>query len=526
MRSAARLVLVCVLVLVACSCGKKKDTKSSATVDASRPGPDQAERQRSVAAIAPAYGAEPLAGPDGVDAYGLPLKYVNRAAVRAMLFAKMFAELTAFFNKVQDDFEADQARESWVIDVGDAFDSAEPELNPSLHAWVAASPDSFAPYYARGVYEKAVGFAKRGGRWAKDTKPEDFAAMNESLKLSEADLDKALTLRPKLVAAMRKKLSSGRSTPTLLARALKECPGCFRMRVAHMLNLAPRWGGTYEAMAAFAKASIQESPAPAMKLLAGFVDYDRATLLGAKPDEALVPIDRACALGEYWLFLQERADIQRTRKDFARARADIDRAAALRPMDPGILTSRAYVSTYEKKYEPAAIDARDVLRMEPTNGGVRGMVNNLIDGLAYEAWQHQTAGRTKDALRVYELGLELAPGDARLRPRYNALLVGDAGSAEGIAALEDEVRRSPDDFALLQRLDYALATQRNFDRVIELWTAYIARHPDDGRAYLERGGAYTQLRKMKEAYADAKDACAHGSSQGCDRAKRIAPMAQ
>ncbi|HEX7509520.1 MAG TPA: hypothetical protein VF550_22305, partial [Polyangia bacterium] len=50
----------------------------------------------------------------------------------------------------------------WAIDSGAAFDSAEPALRAQLDSWVAATPESFAPYVARGYYGLAVAWAGGG----------------------------------------------------------------------------------------------------------------------------------------------------------------------------------------------------------------------------------------------------------------------------------------------------------------------------------------------------------------------------
>jgi Flp pilus assembly protein TadD len=88
------------------------------------------------------------------------------------------------------------------------------------------------------------------------------------------------------------------------------------------------------------------------------------------------------------------------------------------------------------------------------------------------------------------------------------------------------VQRSPDDLRALQQLDYALARRGEFQRIVDLYTAYLARHPQDGQAYLERGGAYFHLRRLPEARADARTACELGVSEGCAREKQVAAMQQ
>ena len=91
--------------------------------------------------------------------------------------------------------------------------------------------------------------------------------------------------------------------------------------------------------------------------------------------------------------------------------------------------------------------------------------------------------------------------------------------APDLAELEQARKRSPDDLRAHQQLDYNLARQGRFAEVVEMWNGYIARHPSDGRAYLERGGAYFHLRKIAEAKADAAKACELGISEGCMHAK-------
>lgn len=63
--------------------------------------------------------------------------------------------------------------------------------------------------------------------------------------------------------------------------------------------------------------------------------------------------------------------------------------------------------------------------------------------------------------------------------------------------------------------------QRRFPEIIDMWTRYIQDNPRDGRAHLERGGAYYQSNRRQEALADASAACELGVSEGCARAKMV-----
>jgi tetratricopeptide (TPR) repeat protein len=186
-----------------------------------------------------------------------------------------------------------------------------------------------------------------------------------------------------------------------------------------------------------------------------------------------------------------------------------------------VLDARAFALATARRYEDAGRDLRAIFAVEPTHRGAKALVSNVVEGLLWEAGQHQHAGRREDAIRVLDLAMELAPDDPRVSRQRSWTVVGDAKTPDGIAALEAAVKQEPDSFAARQRLDYALAREHRYDRVIEIWTEYLASHPEDGRAYLERGGAYFNLRKLSEAKADATKACERGISEGCVRAKRL-----
>ena len=78
-----------------------------------------------------------------------------------------------------------------------------------------------------------------------------------------------------------------------------------------------------------------------------------------------------------------------------------------------------------------------------------------------------------------------------------------------------------DDFRAYQELDYAWAAQGKFEQVVELWSEFLSRHPENARAHLERGGAYFHWNKRPEALADARRACELGLSEGCLRAQQL-----
>ena len=493
----------------------------------------RAERLPPVTIAAPgrAPARAALLGPDGADPDGYPLRHVDRAGLRALLAARRFDELTRHTEELQAAFEADPRNERWPQDAADAFASAEPELGALLDAWVAAHPASFAPWAARGTHRVAVGFARRGGRYAAETASSDFASMDQAMDAAAADLEKALSIEPSSMAAYRGlvAVAKTRSDAALLARArdgaLARCPTCFEPRVTYLKAIPPRWGGSYEQMQAFAAAAPVDRN-PKLRLLPGYVALDQANLLVAekKLDEALAVVEQAVALGEHWEFLTERGAMKKRLGRLEEALADLDRAAALRPQESVVLFDRAWTSRAMRRDEAAARDLLEGLRLEPTDDHGRKLHRGVVDALVRDAWEDHKAGRRADALRKIDLAKELAPTEGEVSKWHTVIVEGgDPGGAKagGLEALRAAAVAAPDDFRAHQQLDYALARAGRFQDVVAMWDEFLVRHPDHGGAHLERGGALHHLGRRDESLAELGKACELGVSEGCARLRQL-----
>jgi tetratricopeptide (TPR) repeat protein len=523
---AALLVTLSIAALVALVAWRPSLERGVTSALEDRAPLERKERTTPVVEVAPAPlpTSLPLIGAEGTGADGMPLRYVDRPALRSLLWHRHFADLTRYFTELQDAFEADPTREHWPDDAAEAFATADPALREPLDAWVTASAGSFAPLLARGCYLVHVGFARRGGKYDKDTPDSDRRAMSDTLRLqARLDLDRALMLRPRLVTAMRHQMSiaaalGGRAElDAIAARAAETCPTCFQFRATYLHFSKPRWGGSYERMAAFAQ-RVDAQSSPRLRLLQGWADIDRADVARAdgRLDEADAAIARAMALGEHWRFLLMRAKIREARKDWEGALADLDRAAQLRPGEIEVLFRRAVVLNNVRRFEDAGRALLAGCQVDATDTDARWIYPSVVYGLEWQMHEYRKAGRREDALRVLDVAVDLAPGDPTVKSWRTALLAGDSPD---IPALEEAWRRAPDDFRALQALDYALATKGQYARIVELYTEYLGRHPEDARAYTERSGAWSNLKKMVEALADAQKACALGSHAGCSAAK-------
>jgi tetratricopeptide (TPR) repeat protein len=467
--------------------------------------------------------ALPLLGEEGVDVDGYPKQYVDRAALRSLLWHGRYAELTNHFEQIQTAFEKNPRYEYWPIDAGDAFASAEPSLKPKLDAWIVASPNSFAPYLARGSHYCSVGYASRGTKYASKTAESDFTTMEKAMLKALMDLETALRKRPSLNAAHRAKIQAlvptnrKKQLAMAIETAARACPECFQVRVTSIYTMTPRWGGSYEKMQAFA-VSADVSKNPRFKLLPGYIALDRADITGrTDPAAARAEIEKACALGDHWEFLLARAESSSDTKDHAAATKDLDRALALRPKQIDCLIRRARSLIDLRKYEAAAVDYLDAVRIDPTDTRARRSHDTIVEGLVFQGWEAHKAKKTAEAVRLFDMAADLAPNNKEVQQRKVVVMMGGKRpQASDIAKYEAAVAAAPDDLLPRRQFDYAIAyTTRDFSRIVASWTDYISRHPDDGRAFVERSGAYHHLGKKSEAEADMRKACELGFSEGC-----------
>ncbi|HEX3769927.1 MAG TPA: DUF4034 domain-containing protein [Polyangiaceae bacterium] len=500
---------------------------SSARYAPDTPAASAAREARTTGVVDPAPAplptGLPLVGGDGQMPDGYPVAHVDEAALRSLLWFGKYDDLDAYIEQLQGAFEEDNRREYWMAGVADAFASAEDALTPKLDAWVEATPQSFAPYLARASHWNAVGWARRGEKRIADTTRGDVAAMDEALGKALADADKAVSLRRKLIAArtIRLRALSAHADETAMHtevdHALKLCNGCMQIRFLYLLDTTPRWGGSYDEMHAFAATCT-----PAINLrcpaLDGVVDSDKAgaARIEGRLPEAETAVNRAIARGDSSVFYLERSRIRTEARNYDGARTDAETALALR-YGADALVARADALYGLRRYEECAATLLEAVRIDPTESRAKLLVPYAVKAVTYDAWNAWKSGGPRDeALRIMDLATELAPSDHDVLGRRTQMIM---DGLPDVLSLENAAARRPDDFRVHQQLDYALSRGHDWTRILTMWNEYIGRHPNEGRAYLERAGTYSQLHEMGEAHADALKACSLGLSEGCARAQ-------
>ena len=358
-------------------------------------------------------------GEPGVDRYGYPRATANKLALRALLAARRFRELTTYIESFQTEFEADFRKEYWPFDAIDAFMTADPAVGALIEQWAEAFPRSFAPWAARAAHEIEVANVWRGVRTIDQVPGVRIAAMQRSQDRAWADTEHALQLRPRLVIAYRQQLTliRHRSDPVaatrVLDRALEICPLCFQVRVTYFLALRPEWGGSWAAMLSFAGQTLDVAGNPRLAVVGALPDWytcDRALIRG-QSDVGRAACDRAIAIGDHWDFYWARGQLSAQANDYEHAIEDYRRAVEMRPQNLEAERSLSDALARHHDIEEGARVFLDSVRIEPVAPGLEATATWWRRTLDREVARAQLTGRTDDTRRLAQLALELAPGD-------------------------------------------------------------------------------------------------------------------
>ena len=325
--------------------------------------------------------------------------------------------------------------------------------------WLELSPDSAYALVARATVLKKHGWQARGSAWAKDTTPEQFAGMEAAFAEALPLYQRALDIDPGLTDAYIGlvdifKTQGGGNEVVVVEQASRVAPGCAEVALDFMRALEPRWGGSYEAMLAYASVlepQVAASPLIANQLSAPYVEAIRVEHANeAYTAEAAEAIDRVLAMSsnEDMLRVAASANFRRTdgsAPDEAKAVAYLLQQQRFKPLTPwqGRKLGEYLV---HRAPEWALSVLVDVVAQEPESGW----------GRYHLAGANHRSGRFEEAERQYLLAAaEPAVAEGSLEALVGMWLL-DAG----LAPADAQRRAGP-------HLD-----------------ALLARYPDNGRAQL------------------------------------------
>jgi tetratricopeptide (TPR) repeat protein len=464
----------------------------------------------------------PGVAPPKQNAVALPPVGTITLTLRHLLRVRKYDELNAVLAGYQAAVEENIANEEALFTAYDTFDVQEKSYETLLNDWVAATPDAYQPYMARARFLHRMAWQARGTKWASETSREQFEQMNAYFALASKDLDVVLRKKPELMVAysqligMMSTAAEHEKMLQVMQVAIGLNPATYHVRLTYLNALTPRWGGSYELMKAFVEKSQDYAHLnPRLKSLAAKIYLeagDRQSLAQAY-SQADKLYTEALAYGENHAILKERGENNYRRKKYDEALPDLNRAIELYPENGTYFHWRSKTYAKLKQYHAAVEDMLQANLLAPGDEAIASQRKSLVSTLERKGFDEYKARKLAEAVKSYELGLKLDPLAPWLYYRRAKALIDLNEYDQALADTRQALALDRDEYNFYLLVDWLLIKRNEYDQIISYWDEYIARHPDDSRAYLERGGTYYHKGDLKEAVRNAKIAADMGNAE-------------
>lgn len=457
-------------------------------------------------------------------------KPLSRLEVRGLLKGKSYQRLNNILEDYRKRHIEDVKWESPLDDAYKAFVVNSIDFELALSQWVKSTPSVYQPYLARAYYYTHMGWESRGYKWAKETSDEQFRKMNYYFELARRDIGKVLEIDPNSLLAMNLLLTNNRAQSrdqenmALIQRALKCHPHSFLLRASYMNCLLPRWGGSYYRMEQFAKEAQKFANInPQLKVLQGFVYEDQADYAcrDKRFANAIELCNEALAYGDYWRFYQARSDVYYSSNDLIRALRDIERAIGLRPEQEGVYIDRAYICSALGKIDEANDCLNRAEELAPGYSLTRRARRNISSRLVVKGYELTQNKKYTEALTDYNQAIKICSDNEEAYYYRGFVYIELRQLNKAFNDFNQAILINPDYFEAYRIIDWVLARERRWDEIIGYWDRYIKRNPQNGNAYLERGGAYYHKGDYRSSMEDAKKAWELGVPEGRQRYEQM-----
>lgn len=336
---------------------------------------------------------------------------------------RQFAELDTLFARLQADADRNLLAEDALVRAMDAFAIVDADLDTALAQWVATQPSSLPARLARARHHVALAAAARGGDWADRTTTAQIDEMRRQFRLALDDADYVLERQPRstlaIVMLMQAEVSGGGSEDCVRTwtRYRDRVPASFHVWHRLTLCLRPRWGGSYEAVAAAVEEMASHVGAnPRLLALRGMEAYDRASLLPENADDDAIQLySEAIAHGDLPEYREGRARRYWAQRRYQEAYADIARALELAPEQPDYLAWRAALARDMGRHADAVRDVRQATELDPANENLAWVRWSTSMNAIDNAEQSIRRRAFDEAITSLTLAIALAGEDAETR---------------------------------------------------------------------------------------------------------------
>ena len=267
----------------------------------------------------------------------LPVASANSVALRLMRqeYDLIESEYRLYFENYQNDVLAESPLQKGY----DLFFPGNSVVPKYVDAWVETTGSDIA-YTARAYYLLSQASSARGGDVISQVPREKLLEMQRNCDAAAEDFGKAVENNPGLAPAWvgLLRIAMMADMPFTVDEVFKEASRhnqrSFYLRQQYMLALEPRWGGSYEAMATFARQCANEVHLnPRFWSILGTGYADRAGMFALNGDHKLAIefYSKALEYGDKLDWLQYRSNSLMISGEYDRAMADAEKILQYSP---------------------------------------------------------------------------------------------------------------------------------------------------------------------------------------------------
>lgn len=459
----------------------------------------------------------------------------NIVKLRSLLQKKEFKALNKAISELDASYKSNKISEDAFFTAYEAFDIKNESLSPLFDSWVTTTPDSYQPYLARAIFQYHMGWLSRGTKWASETKEEQKNKLADHLTKASDDIITALNINSDSIISyfylMRITTTQGRNDETerLMRKALEIDPSSYNIRAQYLKSLTPRWGGSLEAMQAFiSESSVHINNYPDLKSLEAYI-YNEAGDMQAlvnKYNVADTLYSKGLEFGEYHVTFFKRGKNNNRREEYKESLQDLNKAIELNYEKPNYYYWRAVTLIDMKEYKKAMSDIQYATLLDPYDKDIQNKRKWLAAKFENQAYKSKQSQKPESAVEKYTSAIRLNPQNATLYHGRARAYIQQRNLDLALVDLKKAIDIDPHEINNYSLIDYVLAKSKNWNQIIKYWDQFIELHPDNGRAYVERGGAYFHKGDIKSAVKNAKISADLGNLEGIEAYDKFKGMVQ
>jgi Domain of unknown function (DUF4034) len=200
----------------------------------------------------------------------------------SLLRAKAFDQLQRRMDGFLDAYVSGTLSDEELFYEFGAFDRWSPSLSPLFTDWLSKNPRSFAAHQAMAIHLYSVAWQARGGEFSSETSGQQMSEFKRRLRESRDWSLRSIPLHPKPVLAYQLLMANAKGLPfdvalptndrqaptagngiggqsprpdvlPILMQSIRLQPDNTIVREAYVALLAPRWGGSLDALLDFSR---------------------------------------------------------------------------------------------------------------------------------------------------------------------------------------------------------------------------------------------------------------------------------